>query len=236
LRKLSVCLDALPALRESSGGAHVDLTAACSLAELAGVDALRLGIGEALRPVDETDVQTLRRCAHAFELRIAPSQSLLKTALEVRPDAVLLSDEIWEGSLAARPLDLRTPPAGLPAVIRSLDESGIEVGIVVTPSLDAVKAVHALGVRDVELYTGATVDLPRSERGPRLDALADAARLAAKLRMTVGIGGGLDYRSTTEVVRVAPAIERVSVGRAVVSRALLIGVDRAARDMLELLR
>lgn len=236
MRKLSICLDALPALREAAGGAHIDLTAASSLAELAGVDALRLGIGETLRPVDETDVHSLRRSAHIFELRISPAQSLLKTALEVRPDVVVISDELFEGSLGARPLDLHTAPAALPSVIRSLDEAGIGVSLLVAPSLEAVKSVHGLGVRTVELYTSATVDLPASERRPLLEVLGDAARLAAKLRISVGIAGGLDYRSIVEVLRVVPSIEQVSVGRSLVARSLLVGIDRAARDMVDRIR
>jgi pyridoxine 5-phosphate synthase len=233
MRRLSVCLDALPALREAAGGAHIDLTAASSLAELCGVDALRLGLGEAQRPVDEVDVQTVRRCAHVLELRMPPTPSLLKISLDVRPDAVLLSDDFWEGTLAARPLDVRTPPSGLASVVRSLEEAGIGVAIVVAPSLEAVKVVHGLGVGAVEFYTGATVDLPPVERRPRLEELADAAKLAAKLRMDVSVGGGLDYRSISEVVRIVPSIERVSVGRAVVARALLVGLDRAVRDLYE---
>jgi pyridoxine 5-phosphate synthase len=233
VRRLSVCLDALPALREAAGGAHIDLSAATSLAELAGVDSLRLGLGEAQRPVDQADVHALRRCAHLLELRMPPTPGLLKIALDVRPDAVLLSDDFWEGTLAARPLDPRTPPAGLASVIRSLEEAGIGTSLLVAPSLDAVKAVHGLGVGAVELYSGATVDLPPVERQPRLEELADSAKLGAKLRMNVSVGGGLDYRSVSEVLRIVPSIGRVSVGRALVARALLVGIDRAVRDLIE---
>ena len=133
MRPLSLCLDSLPALRESAG-TQFDLSAASSLAELAGASALRLGVG------------------------------------------------------------------------------------------------------GVELFTGATVDLPTAERRGRLDALGDAARLAAKLRMSVGVGGGLDYRSVSEVLEIIPSADFVSVGRAVLARSLLVGIDRAVRDFSALLR
>ena len=236
MRRLSLSLDALPALRESTGGAHIDLSAASSLAELAGVDALRLGLEEALRPVDETDAHSLRRSAHALEIRMPPAAALLKTALDVRPDAVFLSAEAWEGTIAGRPLEPRNAPSGLASVIRSLEEAGIVVGMVVAPTLDAVREVHRLGLSSVELYTGSTVDLPASERRPRLEELADAAKLAAKLRMTVSVGGGLDYRSVTEILRASASIQGVSIGRALIARALLVGIDRAARDFIALVR
>jgi len=235
MRRLSLCLDALPALREIAG-TQFDLSAATSLAELAGVESLRLGIDEDLRPVAEADVQGLRRTAQLFELRMPASSVLLKVALETRPDVVVLAGDTFEGTLASRPVDLRSQSSGLTPIVRTLEEAGIDVAMLVTPALDSVKAAHGLGVQTIELFTGATVDLPGAERQGRLEGLADAARLAAKLRMTVGIGGGLDYRSVSEVLSVAPAVARVSVGRALLARALLVGMDRAARDFLALIR
>lgn len=235
MRRLSLCLDSLPALREIAG-TQFDLSAATSLAELAGVESLRLGIDEDLRPVAEADVQGLRRTAQLFELRMPASTVLLKVALETRPDVVVLAGDTFEGTLASRPVDLRAQSSGLTPIVRTLEEAGIDVAMLVTPALDSVKAAHGLGVQTIELFTGATVDLPGAERQGRLEGLADAARLAAKLRMTVGIGGGLDYRSVSEVLSVAPAVARVSVGRALLARALLVGMDRAARDFLALIR
>lgn len=235
MRKLSLCLDALPALREISGGTQLDLSAAASLSELSGIDALRLGINEELRPVAEADVHALRRTAQLFELRMPASQTLLKVALETRPDAVLLAGDAFEGTLASRPLELRTQSSTLAPIVRALEEAGISVAMLVTPGLDSVKAAHALGVQTVELFTGSTVDLPVVERRGRLEALADAARLAAKLRITMSLGGGLDYRSVGEVLPMAPSASRISVGRALLARAVLVGLDRASRDFLSLI-
>lgn len=235
MRALSLVLDALPALREISG-TQLDLSAAASLAELAGVDGLRLGITEDLRPVAEADVHALRRTAQLFELRMPASQGLLKVALESRPDSVLIAGETFEGTLSSRPVELRSQSSGLAPIVRSLEEAGIDVAMLVAPGLESVKAAHGLGVRTIELFTGSTVDLPPVERRGRLEALADAARLAAKLRMNVSLGGGLDYRSISEVLPVATSVGRVSVGRAVLARSLLVGLDRAARDFLALVR
>jgi pyridoxine 5-phosphate synthase len=236
MRRLSLCLDSLPALREISGGTALDLSAATSLAELAGTDAVRLGINDELRPVAEADVYSLRRTAQLFELRMPASQGLLKVALETRPDAVMLAGDAFEGTLASRPLELRSQSASLVPIVRSLEEAGIDVAMLVAPALDSIKAAHGLGVQAIELFTGATVDLPPAERRTRLETLADSARLAAKLQVTVSVGGGLDYRSISEVLQMAPSASRVSVGRAVLARSLLVGLDRAVRDFLVLVQ
>ena len=117
------------------------------------------------------------------------------------------------------------------AALRPLEEARIEVWLRIAPRLEAVKAAHGEGAQGVELYAGGLVDLPSTERETELDGLRDAVRLAAKLRMAVGVGGGLGYRSLAEVLDAAPAATRVAVGRAAVARAALVGVDRAVRDL-----
>ncbi len=97
--------------------------------------------------------------------------------------------------------------------------------------LDAIKAAHGDGATGVELYTGSILDLPEAERKAELEALGDAVRLAAKLQMRIGVGGGLGYRTLHEVIDGAPAVEWIAVGRAAIARSLLVGLDRALRDL-----
>lgn len=237
MRGLTLELDALPSLREAVGAPDVDLAAAATLAELAGVDAVRLGVSPDMKPVREDDLRDTRRAARHLELRMPPAEALVRVALDVRPDAVLLAIDRREGRSAASPLDPRAGGAGggLEAVVRALTDAGIAVGVLVAPTLDAVKGAHGTGVSRVELFTGTLVDLPADERQRELQGLGDAARLAAKLGLGLGVGGGLAYRSLPEVIRAAPAIERVAVGRAALTRAVLVGLDRALRDLRALL-
>jgi pyridoxine 5-phosphate synthase len=229
MRSLTLELDALPSLRDAMAATDVDLPAASALAELAGVDAVRLGVNPDLKPVREEDLRDTRRAARHLELRMPPLESLVRVALDVRPDAVLLASDRREGRVSASPLDFRA--GGLSSVIRTFADAGIGVAALVAPTIDAVKTAHAHGLMHVELYTGALVDLPTSERRKALDALGDAARLAAKLGLGLGLAGGLGYRSLPEVIQAAPAAERVAVGRAALTRAMLVGLDRALRDL-----
>ena len=229
MRGVTLELDALPTLRDAMGALDVDLPAAAALAELAGVHAVRLGVNPDLKPVCEEDLRDARRAARRFELRMPPLESLVRVALDVRPDAVLLA--LDRGAGRSAPLDFRTGAGGLAGVMRSFADAGIAVVALVAPTLDAVKTAHASGVAQVELYTGALVDLPRSERTHALKQLGDAARLAAKLQLGLGLAGGLGYRTLPEVIQAAPAAERIAVGRAALMRAVLVGLDRALRDL-----
>ncbi|MGH0036476.1 MAG: pyridoxine 5'-phosphate synthase [Myxococcota bacterium] len=230
MRRLTLALDALPALRDATRAPGAGLAAAATVAELAGVHALRLGISDELSPVTESDVVELRRAARVLELRMPPSQGLQKVALEARPDCVVLCSGGAEGVGSAQPFDVRGAGTGLTPWLRSLEEAGIPVVALVPPGLDGVKAAHGLGVAGVEFYTGSTIDLPAAERRAQLDSLGDSVRLASKLRLEIGVGGGLGFHSVTEVLEAAPAADRVVAGRELLSRAVLVGLDRSLRD------
>ena len=218
-------------LREVTHSGDVGVAAAVTLAELAGVDSVRLGVDDELKPVAESDVLNARRAARRFELRMPASPGLLKVALEARPDRVLLAASARDGGWAGGPLNPRTSAEPLAPVMHGLLEAGIPVSLRVHPTLDAVKAAHAERATGVELFTAAILDLPETERKAELEALADAVRLAAKLRLRISIGGGLGYATVSEVLDCVPATECVAVGRAAISRALLVGMDRAIRDL-----
>ncbi len=234
--RIVLSLDSWSALRDFAGDDRAELVAAASLAELAGVDSLRLSINEELVPVRESDVYALRRAARSLELRMPLSQNLLKIPLEARPDRVVLVGERHVSAGPAPPVDARVSGAALGSLLRSLDDAGIAVGVRVAPELDAIRAVHAQGVTDVELFTGHLVDLPESERRAALERLGDATRLASKLRLGIALAGGLDDRQLRDVLEAAPAAERVVFGRALAKRALLVGLDRAVRDFRERMR
>lgn len=231
MRGLVASLDALAALREAGGREEPRLVVFAMAAELAGADGVSVGASEGLRPVRESDLHDLRRVARSLDLRLAPTPSLLKLALEVRPDRVLLAAEPLRGSFEAAPLE----PAALrgqgQSAVRALREAGLPAWARVAPDLESVKAAHAAEVDGVELHTLAIVDLPESERPAALERFADAARLAAKLRLPTRAAGALDGRRLRDLVAAAPVLEGVRVGRELVARALLVGVDRAVRDL-----
>jgi pyridoxine 5'-phosphate synthase PdxJ len=234
--RIVLSLDTWPALRELAGDDRSELMAAAAIAELAGVDSLRLSISEDLTPVRETDVDALRRASRSLELCMPVSQSLLKIPLEARPDRVVLVGERHEATGPAPPVDARVAGPELGTVLRSLAEAGIATSVRIAPEVDAIRAVHAHGVTDVELFTGYLVDLPDAERRGALATLGDTCRLASKLRLGIAIAGGLDDRNVGEVVVTAPSAERVVFGRGLARRALLVGLDRAIRDFRERMR
>jgi len=235
MRRLILVLDALPILRTAAAADAVEVAAAATLAELAAIDAVRLRVNEELLPVTAQDVSDVRRVVRTFELGMPVSQGLVKLALEAQPDRVVLGFEGREGGLPSQPLDLRGRGVSLAPIVRSVADAGIPVSALIKPDLENVKAAHGEGVDGVEFYTGAILDLPPRERVRELESLGDAARLASKLHLQISAGGGLGYRSVRDLIEHAPAIAAAAVGRAILARSMLLGLDRAVRDLRELL-
>ncbi len=231
MRGLVVSLDAPAALRDSGGRAEPRLVTLAMAAELAGADGVRVGVNEGLRPIRESDLHDLRRIARHLELRLAPTPSLLKLALEVRPERVVLAAEPLRGSFESAPLEPSVLRGQVQSAARALREAGLTTWARIAPDLEAVKAARAAEVDAVELHTLALVDLPDSERSAALERFADAARLGAKLRLPVHAAGALDGRMLRALLAAAPIVEGVAIGREWTARALLVGVERALRDL-----
>jgi len=230
-RALSVSLDSWVGAGASARlGAR--LVAAATFVELAGAERVRVQVREELAPLGAAELRDLRRCARQLELRIAPVPALLKCALEVRPERVVLASEPSFGHAHA-PLDLGAWSTSLPSALRTLREAGIEIVLATAPTLDAVKAARGVDAAAVELATGALLDLPQRERREAMQQLGDAAKLAAKLRMGAGAGGGIVIAALGPLLDAAPSLEWIAVGRGLAERALLVGVERAVRDFRE---
>ncbi len=231
MRELTVSLDALAALREAGGREEPRLAIFAMAAELAGADGVRVGVNEGLRPVRESDLHDLRRIARHLELRLTPTPSLLKLALEVRPDRIVLAAEPLRGACEAGPLEPTALRGQVQSAARALREAGLSTWARIAPDLEAVKAARAAEVDGVELHTLVVVDLPDAERSVALERFADAARLAAKLRLPVHAAGALAVRPLRALLAAAPVVEGVAIGRECIARALLVGVERAIRDL-----
>ena len=231
IRSLVVDLDAAAALREIARCGEPRLAAIALAAEMSGADAVRLSANEALRPVRESDLHEVRCVVRQLELRLAPTPSLLKLALEVRPDRVVLASEPTRDRLDAAPLDAAALRHALPPAARALREAGIPVWVRIAPEPESVKLARGTEIAGVELSSVGTIDLPDSERATALERFGDAARLASKLRLPIGVAGGLEAGRVRTIVLAAPILERVVVGRALVGRALLVGIERAVREL-----
>ena len=233
-RRLWVRLDDAALLRQAHGSAEPDPVAVATLALIAGADGVAVHLREDRMHVQDRDTRILRQTVHHdFRMDIAPLPEMLKVALEVRPDRVMLVPELPGELRAAGGLDVQTELAGLGEMVRALEDGKIVSGVRIAPDPEQVKAAHRAGVSSVQLCTARYAE-HGPDRARELERLRDSARLAGRLGLEVCAGGGLDARSLRPLLQIGE-LTGFCVGRALLGRALLIGIEQAVRELRELL-
>ena len=234
--RLGVNIDHVATLRQARKGRYPDPVAAAALAELGGADQITLHVREDRRHVNDRDLDLLRKTVNGtLNLEMAAVQTMLNLALQQRPDTVTLVPERREELTTEGGLDVLSNAEEIRRVARALRDAGVEVSLFVDPDLEQVKASHRAEAQAVELHTGRYCESRgERERSRELSRIAEAAKAAAKLGLRVAAGHGLDYWNVKPVAEIEEITE-LNIGYAIVCRAVLVGLERAVRDMKELI-
>jgi pyridoxine 5-phosphate synthase len=170
-----------------------------------------------------------------INLEMAATPAMQEIALALRPDAVCLVPERREEVTTEGGLDLVRLCDAVSPVVKALREGGIQVTAFVGPDIAQIKEAARQGFDAVEIHTGEYANATRAERSVKLGAVRDAATAAKKYGLRVHAGHGLTYHNVHPIVLI-PEIEELNIGHSIVSRAVFIGIERAVREMVALLR
>ena len=234
--RLGVNVDHVATLRQSRRTIYPDPVAAAALAELAGADQITIHLREDRRHIQDRDLAILRKTvATRLNLEMAATQEMVKLAYENKPDVATLVPERREELTTEGGLDVVAGRDAIRRVVKTLHDAEIKVSLFIDPDLDQVKAAHRAEAQTVEFHTGRYCDARlASDRRRELSRLLDACKAAAKLGLTVAAGHGLNYQNLGPVAQIAE-IEEFNIGHSIVARAVLVGFERAVREMKELL-
>lgn len=231
---LHVNVDHVATLRQARGTTYPDPVWAATLVELAQADGITVHLREDRRHIQDRDVRLLRQTVRGvLNLEIAATDEMVRIACELRPDVVTLVPEKREERTTEGGLDLGQRTTIERAIVR-LAHAKIAVSLFIDPSETAVRLSQSLGAPRIELHTGdycEKIHPARSDEGTReLDRLAAAAALGAELGLHVAAGHGLDYNNVGPVAAIADIVE-LNIGHSIVARAVLVGLERAVREM-----
>src|SRR5437899_153472 len=234
--RLGVNIDHVATLRQARRGKYPDPVAAAAVAELGAADQITLHGREDRRHVNDRDLTLLRQTVNGtLSLEMAAVQPMVDLALHERPDTCTLVPERREELTTEGGLDVITQREEVRRVTRALRDGGVEVSLFIDPELEQVKASHRADAQAVELHTGRYCEAPTAEdRQRELGRIAEAAKAAQKLGMRVAAGHGLDYWNVQPIARI-DEITELNIGYSIVCRAVLVGLERAVRDMKELI-
>jgi len=240
MTKLGVNVDHVATIRQARQAPEPDPVAAALLAELAGAHGITVHLRHDRRHIQDSDVRRLRESVTTrLNLEMAASEEMVRIALELRPDQATLVPE-REGEVTTEGgLDVLRHEERIAAAIRQLKGGGIEVSLFIDPEPEAVEASARLGAPMIELNTRAYSETcPRSPdlAGPalakELSKVETSARQGAGLGLQVLAGHGLTYRNVGAISDL-PEIVELNIGHNIVARAVLVGMERAVREMLE---
>jgi pyridoxine 5-phosphate synthase len=235
--RLSINIDHIATLRNARGDEHPDPVEAARIVEAAGADGIVCHLREDRRHITDRDVQRLRRSITTkLDLEMAATPEIVRIALSVKPDLVTLVPErrlelTTEGGLNV----VRSRPS-LQKVIRRFHDRGIPVSLFVNPTLAQIESSKEIGTDAVELHTGEYANArTQSSRKKHLMQIRRMAAHANDLGLIVNAGHGLDYDNIVPF-RSIKGIEEVSIGYAVIVRAIEVGLERAVREMVRLVK
>ncbi len=235
--KLSVNIDHIATIRQARGIDEPDPVAAAVLAELAGAHGITVHLREDRRHIQDRDVEILRKTVKTrLNLEMAATEEMIAIALKTQPDMVTLVPEGRHELTTEGGLDVNLLKTGLKQKVSLLQQAGISVSLFIEPDLEQVKASHRVGADMVEIHTGTYCEMRvNRERQEQLSRIEIAGSAARKLGMRVSAGHGLNYRNVSAVAALS-GFEEFNIGHSIVARAALVGMDRAVREMLELMK
>jgi len=237
-QRLGVNVDHVATLRQARKIVmYPDPVAAAALAELAGADQITIHLREDRRHIQDRDLRVLREtCQTTLNLEMAASQEMVKIAYEHKPNQVTLVPERREEVTTEGGLDVNSQREALAKLVKNLEDGDIVVSMFIDPDLDQVRASHKVNADRIELHTGRYCEARNAkDRARELARIVDVAKAAAKLGMGVAAGHGLNYENVRPIARIAE-IDELNIGHSIVARAVLVGFERAVREMRELMR
>ncbi|MBX7103248.1 MAG: pyridoxine 5'-phosphate synthase [Gemmataceae bacterium] len=230
--RLGVNIDHVATIRQARRGVEPDPLAAALLAILGGADGITIHLREDRRHIQERDLRLLRQTvSHRLNLELAAVAEVVALACEVKPDEATLVPERREELTTEGGLDVIANERTVAGAVDQLKAAGIEVSLFVDPDPRQIEAAKTLGVKAVEIQTARYSEARSSaHRAKELAALKDAAAYSVERGLAVHMGHGLDYVNVVHVARI-PGVEELNIGHSIVSRAVLVGMERAVRDM-----
>jgi len=235
--KLSINVDHVATLRQARKADEPDPVAAAIAAEMAGADGITIHLRSDRRHIQDRDLIFLRGVVKtALNLEMAATGEMLEIALKAKPDMVTLVPE-KEGEITTEGgLDVQENYEQLNQAIGKLQLDGRVVSLFVNPEEESIKAAAKLRTDYVEINTDSYASAKNvTEQIVQLERLEKMAALAHRLNLGINMGHGLNYRNITNLSQI-PNIHEFSIGHAIVARAVLVGFEKAVKEMLELVR
>ncbi len=230
-------VDHVAFLRNARGEKNPDPVTFALLAEEYGVDGIVVHLREDRRHIKERDLLLLRQLVTTkLDLEMAADEEIVKIACEVKPELATIVPEKREELTTEGGLDVIKHKDHLKKVTEELQNSGIAVSFFIEPALDQIAASVEAGADFIEFHTGVYANAESmDDRYEELERIRMAARFAREKGLGVNAGHGLNYHNLADIAEIEE-IEEVSIGQAVVAHSLFVGLEKAVKEILAIVK
>jgi pyridoxine 5-phosphate synthase len=232
---LGVNIDHVATIRQARRASEPDPVQAAVLAELGGADSITIHLREDRRHIQDRDVRILRETVRLrLNLEMAVSDEITRIALQTLPEQATLVPERREEVTTEGGLDVITHAQRISQCAAQLTGAGILVSLFIDPNVEQVRKTVELNIPAVELHTGAWAEARTpAARAAELDRLREAGLYAVSQGLILNMGHGLTYDNVRPVARLH-GVHELNIGHSIISRAVLVGLERAVREMKQL--
>lgn len=231
--RLGVNIDHVATVRQARRAAEPEPVAAALLALLGGADSITVHLREDRRHIQDRDVRLLRPLVPRLNLEMACTNEIIQIACDVKPDEATLVPEKRQELTTEGGLDIVNHQPAVADAVKRLAVQSITVSLFIDPDPKQVIVSKAVGAQAIEFCTARYSEVrTEADRESELEKLRQATAQALGLGLHVHMGHGLNYTNVKPIVRI-PGVEELNIGHSIVARALLVGFERAVREMKE---
>jgi pyridoxine 5-phosphate synthase len=216
---------------------YPDPVTAAGIVELAGADGIVCHLREDRRHIQDRDLRILREVIQThLNLEMSATEEMIRIALATKPDIVTLVPEKREELTTEGGLDVVKFFQSIKKVVPRLQKGGISVSLFVDPRKDQIKASEGAGANTIEIHTGHYCDARTvAQADEEFKKILDAVGEASHRNLQIAAGHGLNYVNVGRIAAIKE-IEELNIGHSIIARAVLVGLDRAVREMIALIK
>ena len=235
--RLGVNIDHVATLRQARRAKEPDPVAAAVLATLGGADGITIHLREDRRHIQDRDVYLLRDTVTTrLNLELAAYDEIIAIALKVKPDEATLVPEKRQELTTEGGLDVVANADAVRSAIERLKSAGIHISLFIDPDRKQLDQAKLLGADAIEFQTASYSEaISDAAIGIELAKLHTATAHATQLGLQAHMGHGLNYQNVKAIVRI-PGVVELNIGHSIVSRAVLVGMERAVREMKQVMQ
>lgn len=235
--RFSLNVDHIATLRNVRGENLPDPVTTALIAEQAGVDGIVVHLREDRRHIKERDVRLLRELVTTkLDLEMAATQEIIKIACDVGPELATIVPEKRQELTTEGGINVIDNIEHLKSSIIELHNSEIEVSLFIEPDIEQINAAAEIDADFIEIHTGVFANaVSEEEQFDELEKIRVAVKQAKKFGLGVNAGHGLNYQNI-KIFRELTDVDEVSIGHAIIARAVVVGIDEAVKEMINLIR